>query len=120
MRRAPTSANSVEPPNREAAEAALWMESNTNARSLIYGFAPGLVMLKILILYVICEYSFSLCLCITFVTEVGMSLNVAGSILSERLFHTWKDHSFSTLCASHLAFLGLCLTHYPLIAVLRT
>ena len=23
--------------------------------------------------------------------KVGMSLNVAGSILSERLFHTWKD-----------------------------
>eukprot|EP00435_Cladocopium_sp_Y103_P063862 s692_g25.t1 len=41
-------------------EAVLWIESNMNVRSLIYGF-------------------------------VGMSLNVMASILSERLFHTWKD-----------------------------
>lgn len=42
-------------------EAALWIESNMNVRSLIYGF-------------------------------VGMNLNVMASILSERLFHTWKDN----------------------------
>ena len=42
-------------------EAVLWIESNMNVRSLIYGF-------------------------------VGMSLNVLASILSERLFHTWKDN----------------------------